>query len=143
MRFHFDKEYAHVVLDADEDEREVLRAIVKASFELAGPVALSAIDYIAEQRLNEAEVDQCIREIPRSHDLRVVDIDFVKGRQCKTVVSRQTSNHFLLDARLFERYRGTCIPMLERAQALAHTYKTVDVENSAEGDVKTMAAGKY
>ena len=108
----------YIVLDASEEEIEVLRALVKASFELAGPVALSAVDYMPEYRLSDAEADQWIRSVPRSHDSCVVDMDFVQGRQCKTVLSKEAAGHFSLDTRYFERFRGNWAPVLERARGL-------------------------
>jgi hypothetical protein len=114
----------HIILDASEEEREVLRAIVKASFELAGPVGLSAVDYMAEYRLSDGEADQWIRSVPRSHDSCVVDMDFVQGRQCKTVLSKEAAGHFSLDTRYFERFRGHCVSVLERARELITEGKT-------------------
>jgi len=118
MQLFQDKGETHIILDAPEEESEVLRAIVKTSFELAGPVGLSAVDYIPEYRLSDAEADQWIRSVPRSHDSCVVDMDFVQGRQCKTVLSKEATGHFSLDTRYFERFRGSCVPVLERARDL-------------------------
>jgi hypothetical protein len=118
MRLIEDKSETHIILDASEEEREVLRAIVKASFELAGPVGLSAVDYMPEYRLSDGEADQWIRSVPRSHDSCVVDMDFVQGRQCKTVLSKEATGHFSLDIRYFERFRGNWVSVLERARGL-------------------------
>lgn len=118
MQLFQDKGETHIILDASEEEREVLRAIVKASFELAGPVRLSAVNYVPEYRLSDAEADQWILSVPRSHDSCVVDMDFVQGRQCKTVLSKEATGHFSLDTRYFERFRGNWGPVLYRARDL-------------------------
>ena len=124
MQIIQDKRETHIILDASEEEREVVRAIVKASFELAGPVGLSAVDYVPGYRLSDSEADQWIRSVPRSHDSCIVDMDFVQGRQCKTVLSKEAAGHFILDTRYYERFRGNCVPMLERARNLVDESKT-------------------
>jgi hypothetical protein len=142
MRFSKNGDGAHVFLECSEEERKVLRAIVKASFELARPVGLSVLDYRSEHNLSDSEADQWIRSEPRKHDSRVIDMDFVQGRQCKTVLSKEAPGHFRLDTRLFERYRRDCVPMLERAQNLMSQDGSLASDDRLPGsaEVKIMAA---
>ena len=137
MQCFQDKGETHIVLDtSEEEELEVLRAIVRASFELAGPVGLSAVDYMPEYRLSDSEADQWIRSVPRSHDSCVVDMDFVQGRQCKTVLSKEAAGHFSLDTRYFERFRGNWVPVLERARDLITESKTGVRQDKCAGPSK-------
>ena len=144
MRFFKDSDDAHIVLEGSEEERQVLRAIVQASFDLAHPVGLTVVDYHPEHRLTDSETDQWIRSVPRSHDRRVIEMNYVQGRQCKTVLSKETPGHFRLDAKLFERYRGSCMPLLKRAQELISEDGGRKTENGllAFGEAKAMAASK-
>jgi hypothetical protein len=129
MKFIQDNGEIEIILDGADEERAVLRAIVKASFELASPAGLSVVDYVPEHQLNDAEADQWIRTVPRSHDNRVVDIDFIQGRQCKTVVAKEACGRFVLDLPYFERYRGSCFPMLQRARELVGQTKSSSAED--------------
>lgn len=123
MRILTDKNETHIILDEDEDERQVLRAIVKASFELASPAGLSMLDYKPDYKLSDTEADKWIRPAPRSHDSCIVDMDFVQGRQCKTVLSKEAHNHFALYTKYFERFRGNPKSMLDHAKHLLSDYQ--------------------
>ena len=118
MKIEGDKSDTRIILVEDEDEREALRAIVKASFELAGPVALSVVDYQPGYALSDSEADVWIRSDPRSHDACVVEMDYVQGRQCKTVLLKEAEGQFRLYDKYFRRFRGTPAPVLERANSL-------------------------
>lgn len=118
MRFFKRDDETYIVVEATEEELSVLRAIVKASFDLADPVGLSVLNYHPEYYLSDAEADQWIKSITRIHDCRVVDMNFVQGRECKTILSKDAPGQFRLNTKYFERYRGSCTPMLERAREI-------------------------
>lgn len=118
MRFFKRSDETYIVVEATEAELAVLRAIVKASFDLADPVGLSVLNYHPEYSLSDAEADQWINSTPRIQDCRVVDMNFVQGRECKTILSKDAPGQFRLNTKYFERYRGSCIPVLERAREL-------------------------
>jgi hypothetical protein len=118
MRFFKRDDETYIVVEATEEELAVLRAIVKASFDLANPVGLSVLNYHPEYSLSDAEADQWIKSITGFQDYRVVDMNFVQGRECKTILSKDAPGQFRLNTKYFERYRGSCMPMLERAREL-------------------------
>ena len=118
MRFFAEKNNAIIVLEPCEEERAVLRAIIKASFDLALPVGLSIVDYHPLASLSDVDADGLIGCIQKTRDGSVIDIDFVQGRQCKTALLKEAPGRFRLNTRYFERYRGSYIPMLQRAQEL-------------------------
>jgi hypothetical protein len=118
MRIITNESDTRIILAEYEDERVALRAIVKASFELASPVALSFLDYRPGYELSDSEADEWIRAVPRSCDDCVVDMDYVQGRQCKTVLSKEADREFRLNNSNFRRFRGTPLPVLERAKLL-------------------------
>jgi hypothetical protein len=118
MKIVVGKSDTRIVLGEHEDERGALRAIVKASFEFATPVALTVVDYRPGYALSDSEADEWIRPIPRSYDACVVEMNYVQGRQCKTVLLKETDREFRLYDKYFERFRGTPLPVLEHAKAL-------------------------
>lgn len=144
MRFFNEKQSTFIVLEALEEERAVLRAIVKASFELALPVGLSVIDYNPHSSLSDVDADRFIRSVPRSCDGSVIDMDFVQGRQCKTAILKETPGRFRLDSKYFERYRGSCAPVLQRAQELIRHSGSITSESRfvSRGGAKALAAAK-
>lgn len=121
MQIVTEKNDTHIILDENESEKDVLRAIVKASFEMAEPVGLSAIDYQADDELTDAEADLLIRAEPRSYDSCMIDMDFVNGRQCKTMLMKDADRRFVLYGRYFERFRGAPGPVLNRAADMLST----------------------
>lgn len=114
----------HIYVGDGETERQVLRAIAKASFELARPAGLGWIHFNDKEvvMLNEAEM--FISLPPRYNDI-VVDMDYVQGRQCKTLLFKKGDGHFTLSNRLYERDRGTPEPMLDRAKEILAGKKSV------------------
>jgi hypothetical protein len=45
-------------------------------------------------------------------------MDYVQGRQCKTVLLKESDRQFRLYDKYFQRFRGTPVPVLERASTL-------------------------
>ncbi|HEX8974829.1 MAG TPA: hypothetical protein VF817_05120 [Patescibacteria group bacterium] len=99
-------------------EKAVLRAIVIASFELSRPAGLGFLHFDKSTKMTEDEADRFISLPPRHGDV-VIEMDYVQGRQCKTVVWKKGPGHYLLNDHLFERDRGSIEPMLEKAKQIA------------------------
>lgn len=100
----------HIYLDNSEDERNVLRAIAKASFETARPAGMGFLHFNAATSLTDEIVDRLIS--PNG-----VQMDYVEGRQCKTFIRKVDVGHFTMNAYLYERDRGNVDAMLESAVA--------------------------
>lgn len=113
MRYEKIGEDYHIHLEEGETEQVVLRAFVKASFELARPAGLGWLYFEDETQMSDEDADQFINLPPCWGDT-VVDMDYVQGRQCKTFVSKVAEGHFKLDGWLYERDRGTPDPLFGR-----------------------------
>ena len=130
-------EITHIYVEKGETEQLVLRAIVKASFELARPAGMGWMHFKSNQQMTDEEVDQFITLTPRSADDKsVVDMDYVQGRQCKTYISRVEEGHFTLANRSYERDRGTPDTMLNRAKEIVGT-SLGNVFMQAKNDIDT------
>jgi hypothetical protein len=103
----------HILVEADAGEREidVLRAIVKASFELApqDPDAPEGIE-----TLSDKDADVFILNKHLVGDV-VVGMDHWQGRWCVTYLVRISESEFIL-SNAFQQIRGTPVSMLERAK---------------------------
>lgn len=125
----------HIYLDEGETEQQVLRAIVKASFELARPAGLGWMHFNDSQQMADEIADQLITlegetafkqftkdglvPVPESgRTSTVVAMDYVQGRQCKTYIRREGNGHFTLGNRAYECDRGTPEPMLDKAKEI-------------------------
>lgn len=100
-----------VELDAGEKEIDVLRSIVKASFELA-PKDLDAPEKI--ETLSDKEADAFILDKHIAGDV-IVGVDNWQGRWCVTYLVRIKEGEFIL-SNAFQQMRGIPILMLERAR---------------------------
>jgi len=119
MRYEKQNGTTHIYVENEETEQQVLRAIVKASFELACPAGLGWMYFNDSQQMTDEIADQCITLEPRyEDDKNVVDMDYVQGRQCKTYVSRVEQGHFTLADHSYECDRGVPDPMLDRAKEI-------------------------
>lgn len=117
MRYEKQDGTTHIYVEQGETEQQVLRAIVKASFELARPAGLGWIHFNAEQPMSDEDADQFTTLTPRYEgDKSVIGMDYVQGRQCKTYISRVAEGHFTLSNGSYERDRGVPDPMLDRAK---------------------------
>lgn len=109
----------HIYVEKGETEQQVLRAIVKASFELARSAGMGWMHFNDSQKMTDEIVDQCITLKPRyESDKTVISMDYMQGRQCKTYVSRVEDGHFTLGNNSYERDRGVPDPMLDRAKEI-------------------------
>ncbi|MFA6428999.1 MAG: hypothetical protein WCV84_00690 [Patescibacteria group bacterium] len=124
MRFERRDRWTHIFLEGDESEHTVLRAVVKASFELARPVGMGRIHFRAGHTMTDTEADSCIMLPPR-RDM-VVGMEYVQGRQCKTRVQKVADGHFVLSDDVYEMDRGDPAPMLERAKVLLAGAQSAD-----------------
>ena len=117
MRYEKQNGTTHIYTENDETEQQVLRAIVKASFELARPDGMGWMHFKDSQQMTDEIADQYITPEPRYvDDTSVINMDYVQGRQCKTYVSRVEQGHFTLANQSYERDRGVPDPMLDRAK---------------------------
>lgn len=126
---------SHIYMEQGETEQLVLRAIVRASFELARPAGKGWIHFNGNQQMTDEEVDQFITLTSRyADDKSVVEMDYVQGRQCKTYINRVEEGHFTLANRSYESDRGAPDPMLGRAKEIIGTV-IGNVFVQAENDV--------
>lgn len=110
---------AHIYVEEGETEQQALRAIVKASFELARPAGLGWNQFDIGHALTEEQADIFIifGDFTVAGQT-VVRMDYVFGRQCKTVIYRESPGHFTLHKHFYESARGIPEPMLERAKEI-------------------------
>jgi hypothetical protein len=112
------KETTHIYIEEEETERQVLRAIVRASFNLAKPVGMGWLHYKSETAMTDEDADQYISLPPRDSRDEVICMDYVQGRQCKTYINKVSDGHFLLSNQVYECNRGTPDIMLAQAEKL-------------------------
>jgi len=128
MRYEKIGEDHHIYVEKGETERQVLRVLVKASFELARPVGLGWFHFKDETKdeiqMADEIADQFIDLPPRLVDT-VINMDYVQGRQCKTFIRKVAEGHFQLANHSYERDRGIPEPFFERAKEIL-TGKTVE-----------------
>lgn len=101
----------HIWCDEGESERDVLHAIANATFETAAAVGMGLFHYNPDTILPDEYLDRIIN---LDAD-RVLDMEYVEGRQVKTYLDRVEPGHFTLQNYSFERDRGTPDTMLNRA----------------------------
>lgn len=105
----------HIYVDKErgEQEIEVLRAIVKSSFDTA---LLTDEKQGVHSPMTDEFADSLI-----DHDLKMgqeaVNMLEVLGRRCMTVLTKMGPNHFLL-CNVFRSVRGTPTAMLNRAKEI-------------------------
>jgi hypothetical protein len=108
----------HVLLGRRENEREVLRAIVRASFEVAPRAKPECFLYNPYQSMSDRDADQYIDLPPRKGYEWVIYMDQVDGRDCSTFVRRRWRGHYIVDDDSFFKHRGSLEPMLKRVQQI-------------------------
>lgn len=121
----------HIYVENGEQEEDVLRAIVKASFQLARPAGLSRMNFAKEQEMTDADADRFIFK-PFASNATVVKMDYVGGRQCKTYLSKVEDGHFTLFNYFYERDRGLPDQMLELAKKILDGKKEKASASSSE-----------
>jgi hypothetical protein len=113
MRYEMRGDQTHIFTDDGEDETNVLRAIVRSSFESAPPnphVLLAGGD-----KLTNRELDSLILPVPRLYDDVIVEMNNVHGRLCSTVLCKIGHGHFVLSDKYYRTKRGDPRPMLDSA----------------------------
>ena len=88
--------------------RDVLLAVARASYELAYPVGRGILQPY-ETPVSELDFSKMLEKDG-------LYMDYVCGRQCKTVVRIDENGRLILDAWLFERDRGSVESMLDVAK---------------------------
>jgi hypothetical protein len=126
----------YIMVEDGESERDVLRAIVRASFELAKPENLSILSYKPDHLLTNEEADRLIIHPPRSYDGCVINMDFVEGRRCATVLKKELactgSPTFVLYDSYFERFRGKPDVVLRGAVGILQEIKEETFSKSVQ-----------
>ena len=107
---------SHLIkLGEEENQRDVLRAIAVASFELARPAGMGRLRFDGGSTLRPEEADRYIRQEEKGLAL---SMDYVEGRQVKTYVRTENDGNLAFDTLLFERDRGNPEPVFERAKEI-------------------------
>jgi len=133
---------SHVYIEEGEDEHQVLRAIVKASFMLAQPVGMGWINFSKEHQMTDDVADRFITKC----DHIVIEMDYVGGRQCKTYLQKIEDGHFTLLNRTYERDRGLPEPLFEKANEILkgkEGEKPVSTSDMYKGDSLTLRLKEY
>lgn len=107
----------HIHVPKGSSDRDVLQAIVKASFHLARAAGLGRLHFDENQGMTDEDAAQFVN-LSESRDNYVVGMDYIQGRQCKTYIFQEAPGHYTLDNGIFERDRGSLEPMLEFAKQL-------------------------
>lgn len=110
--------HVFVEVERSEDERGVLRNIVKASYELAPRYR----EYKNADRLMTNEIADFFVEMSDKPGDLVVEMICVRGRQCFTYVYREGPGHF----RLENTYAGSLKQMLEKVQTMSWVDEMMD-----------------
>jgi hypothetical protein len=119
--------YIHIYLGEDETEETVIRALVKASFNLGCPV-LSIYPNIKDNQsccpgLTDNDADSYI--FLGEHSLQdcslVVNMDVVDGHICKMTLFKVSDRHFKLDKFFFEKHRGRFDHVVRLAELMLAT----------------------
>ena len=147
MRYEKQNGTTHIYNESSETEQQVLRAIVKASFELARPAGMGWLHFNDSQQMTDEIADQCIILEPRyKGDKTVVGMDYAQGRQCKTYINRVEQGHFTLENRSYECDRGTPEPMLDRAKDIVAGKESTGLASTScvyKGESLTLRLKEY
>ncbi len=104
--------------ESGENDRSVLFAIVRASYELAAPVRSEVLTFDEGHLLSDDEAGTFVRDASSQYDRCVIEMRIVGGRRCATHVKRLAEGTFELDDSLFRCFRGDPKAMFDRAKAL-------------------------
>ncbi len=110
------KEESHqILLGEGENQKDVLRAIAVASFELARPAGLGRLHFDGGSTLRPEDVDGYIKAEKEGLSL---SMDYVEGRQVKTYIHPQDDGTLVFNSWLFEKDRGNPDPVFQRAKEI-------------------------
>ena len=98
-----------------EDLRSLLQAIAVASFEQSRPVSMGWYQFDAGTVITPEQADRFIQE--RDGKL-ALHMDYVEGRQVKTIIEQDDEGNLSFDAWLYEKDRGNPEPMFIRAEEI-------------------------
>ncbi len=125
----------HILIPSGQEEA-VLKAIARASFDLAEARGMGIMQYDAGQVLSE---DLLNRIVHKEGEL-ALQMSYVSGRVCQTEIHRgAVPGQFIVDDFRFERDRGPIEPVLRRAQELLRGVVPSKVESPIQVDDKTLA----
>lgn len=141
MRHEKIRGVTHIYVEESETEQQVLRVIVKASFELARPAGLGWMNFNDSEEMTEEDADNFV-SLPPSSGNTVVDMDYIQGRQCKTTLRKKSDGHFILNNGRYERDRGVPEPMLDRAKEILAGKETVGLPPSGLASTSHMYKGE-
>lgn len=105
-------------LDHGEKEIDVLRAIIRASFETAPPVIGTQLK---DSALSDEEINSFIN-LAAEASRQTIWMQEVSDRWCVTFLERVGKNHFRL-GNAYQQYRGVPDPMFRRAQEILRQEK--------------------
>ena len=129
----------YIQIEDGENVRDVLRAIVIASFETASPVGLGQLHFQSDQAMTTENADSFI-SLPPEYGNVVVNMDYVQGKMCKTTITKEGEKLFSLDVNWYERDRGVPEPMLDRAvELLVLDALGITSSNSSVSKAKTCS----
>jgi len=123
------EENHHIHIEEGETEQQVLRAIVKASFELARPAGLGWMNFKKDTEISDEMADRCI-SLPPGFGGLMIDMDYVQGRQCKTFIKKVADGHFQLSNHSYECDRGAPEPMLDRAKEILNGASPIKITST-------------
>jgi len=143
MRFERINGISHIFV-SQKKEQEVLRAIAKASFALAQPVGMGLTHFRGNHILTNEEADSFISESFDGQQIIVLEMDYVKGRQCKTYIRKIEDGHFVLLNNVYERDRGLPESMLKKAkEILEGVEKPISRDEMYKGKSLTLCLKEY
>lgn len=102
-------------LGEGENQKDILRAIAVASFELARPAGSGRLHFDGGSTLRPEEADRYIIKERAGPSLAM---DYVEGRQVKTYIYTQDDGSLVFNSWLFERDRGNPDPVFKRAKEI-------------------------
>lgn len=109
------EDFHQIRLGEGENQKDILRAIAIASFELARPAGLGRLHFDGGSTLRPEQADRYIRKEEKGLSL---DMDYVEGRQVKTFVRSEGDGSLVFSSWLFERDRGNPDPVFQRAKEI-------------------------
>jgi len=119
MRFEEVRGYIRIRPEKNETQEEVARAIARASFDLARPIAGGWEKFNLRHRLSDEEAKTIVWRRPDQSKL-LVNLDWHEGRRCKTMLYFAGGSDLLFSNQYYEEARGESRVMLEAARCLLY-----------------------
>jgi len=122
MRFEKQWDDTHIFVEDGENEEMVLRAIAHASFELANQHQGAELHgrHAVMNPADSADMPRNMFDVFISVDGPgpALNLDSMRGRNCKTLLIRREEGHFELNDYGYRQDRGDPAFMLDRAKAI-------------------------